>query len=167
MRPGPSERCSTTLHPHLGPSIPVQQNIGGLEVAVDGLPAVQERHAGADVPDDPPGPVLGQRTIPRPLQHGPQVLGEQLHHEHQAVRPRRDGPVHVDGVGAPQTDHGVELAQERPALAVVLLVVCLPSLEHVVFAEVVGDVKHLLALFVWQQTGEESNVSLSSHGGEL
>lgn len=113
-------RPSATLHPHLGPSVPVQEDIGGLEVAVDGLPAVEERHARADVSDDPPGLVLGKRLL-RLLKHGPQVQGEQLHDENQAIRPRRDGSVHVDRVGAPEPNHGVELAKECLALAVVLV----------------------------------------------
>ncbi len=110
---------------------------------------MQERHARADVADDPPRLLLGERLV-TVLQQGAEVPpGEQLHDENQPVRPRGDGPEHVDRVRAAEANHGIELAQKRLALALGELRVALTphsGIKHVILAElteVVVDVKDL------------------------
>lgn len=116
---------------------------------MDGLLAMKKMHARTDVSDDPPRSLLEKRLL-GVLQHGAEVPAyEQLHDENQTVRPRRDGPVNANCVGAVETIHGLELAQERLSLALFALwvgsIAC-SSLEHVIlamFAEVVVDMKYL------------------------
>lgn len=123
-----SERRSQT---HLRPPGSVEKHIGGLEIAVDGPLAVEERHARTDISDDPPGPLLKERLF-RVLQQRAEVPAhEQLHDEDQAVRQRRNGSVDVHRVRAPETNHGVQFAQKRFPLAALLPELGLTSLSAV------------------------------------
>ncbi len=72
---------------------------------MDGLLGVEEVHARADVSDDPPGLLLGERLLGG-LEQGAEITAdEQLHHKNQAVRPGRDGPVYVHRVRAAEAGH--------------------------------------------------------------
>lgn len=97
---------------------------------MDGGLAVQEGHPGADVPDDLPGLFLGERLLGVLLEHVPEVATrEEFHDEDQPVWQGGDGPVDVYGVGAPQADHGAQLAQELFALPAELLLLLFPRLR--------------------------------------
>ena len=105
---------------------------------MNGVHAVQESHAGANIPDYTPRLLLGERFLRLP-QHRKEIsTREKLHDEHHAIWQRRHGPVHVDRVQAPKADHGFQLPQKRSALAHLLL-----GRFHVRGALVAGDVQNL------------------------
>ena len=85
---------------HLGPASTVEKHVGRLEVAVNGLLAMQEVHSRADVPHYLPAFLHGQGLLGVLQKRSEVPAGKELHNEDQAVRQRRYGPVYVHRVRA-------------------------------------------------------------------
>ena len=113
---------------------------------MDGFLVVQERHPRTYISDDLPRLFLGKGVLGFLKQRAEVPAGEQLHDENQTVRKRRDRPVHVDCVGTPEANHGIQLAQKSPVLAIASLSTKLspiPSLENIILADFVVEMKYL------------------------